>query len=78
MWNKDKYNANQSNRDEIYFTLIYNREEEIREDSWENERKREKEWEEEIFFLFLGIYIKEDGKPFYSIFKVLMEVINNT
>ena len=25
LWNKDKYNANQSSRDEIYLTLIYNR-----------------------------------------------------
>ena len=48
-----------SNRDEVYLTLMYNREEEIKEESWENERKREREreWEKELFFLFLGMLL---------------------
>ena len=71
LWNKDKYNANQSSRDEIYLTLIYNKEEEIREESWENEKEREKEWEKEFFFLFLEMSITGNGKSFYRLSKWL-------
>ena len=46
LWNKDKYNANQSSRDKIYLTLIYNREKEIKEESWESrENEKQREWE---------------------------------
>ena len=46
LWNNDKYNANQSSRDEMYLTLIYNREEEIREENWESwQNEKQREWE---------------------------------
>ena len=38
-----KYNANQSCRDEIYLTLIYNREEEIRVEKVERMKNKENE-----------------------------------
>ena len=34
-------------------------------------KEREREWEEELFFLFLGMYIIGDGKPFYRLSKWL-------
>ena len=53
LWNNDKYNANQSSRDKIYFILIYNREEEISEEGWESwENEKLREWEKvRNFFL---------------------------
>ena len=37
----------------------------------ERMKKREREWEEEFFFLFLGMSITEDGKSFYRLSKWL-------
>ena len=37
----------------------------------ERMKKREREWEEELFFLFLEMYITGDRKPFYRFFKWL-------
>ena len=36
----------------------------IKEENWESERKREREWEEELFFLFSGCLLPETGSPF--------------
>ena len=38
-----------SNRDEVYLTLMYNREEEIGQDSWNNEKQRELEKVRNLF-----------------------------
>ena len=61
------FNANQSSRDKIYLTLIYNMEEGIKEENWESERKRERERERmrgRTFFFFSGCLLQETGSPF--------------
>ena len=44
----------------------------IRKESWESwENEKQRYWEEENFFLFLGMYITGHGKPFYRLSKWL-------
>ena len=56
-----------SNRDEVYLTLMYNREEEIKEENWESERKRERKKEKmrgRTFLSFSGCSYMGCKKPF--------------